>query len=154
MEPATIRKNPILEIEKAKRYNTSISLIIFDIDHFKNINDLHGHNVGDCVLIELSCLVKNNIRATDLLTRWGGDEFVVLAPNTSVNFAVNVAEKLKVCIEAHDFQDIDTVTVSFGVSEFRFGDTLDDWIDRADKALYLAKSSGRNTVCLDEAENR
>ena len=147
-------KTAFLEIEKAKRYNTPISLIIFDIDHFKEINDHHGHNVGDRVLIELSRLVQNNIRATDILARWGGEEFIVLVPNTSANLAMNLAEKLRACIEAHDFQDIDTVTISFGVSEFSYGDILDDWINRADKALYLAKSSGRNTVCLVEAENR
>ena len=135
------------EIMRVQRYETPLSLIIFDIDDFKQINDTYGHNVGDNVLIELTRVVSNNIRTTDIFARWGGEEFVILTPNTDMDHAKELAERLRVAIEDSIFKEASTVTCSFGVAEFRENDTTDTLSKRADDALYEAKKSGKNRVC-------
>jgi diguanylate cyclase (GGDEF)-like protein len=135
------------EIMRVQRYKTPLSLIIFDIDDFKQINDTYGHNVGDNVLIELTKVVSNNIRTTDIFARWGGEEFVILTPNTDMDHAKELAERLRVAIEDSIFKEAFTVTCSFGVAEFKKGDTTDTLSKRADDALYEAKKSGKNRVC-------
>ncbi len=135
------------EIERAKRYKTSFSLIMFDIDDFKKINDTFGHQVGDFILKEMARLVKKNIRATDFLARWGGEEFMVLAPHTNITCAEKLACKLKIVIENHDFK-IGKITASFGVTEYEEGDTPNSIIHRADEALYQAKNKGKNQVVV------
>ncbi len=134
------------EIERAKRYRSPLSLIIFDIDHFKSINDTYGHLIGDSVLTEIAQLVKNNIRSTDIFARWGGEEFVILAPNIKKEQAKVLAEKIRKLIAHHHFKYVDHVTVSLGVTEFLPTDTKESFIKRADEALYLAKRKGRNRV--------
>lgn len=136
----------VQEIERTKRSARPLSLILFDIDHFKEVNDRAGHQVGDRVLEQLSLLVRGAIRSVDTLTRWGGEEFIVVAPYSSVGDAAFLAEKLRGVIEASEFQDAGRVTVSFGVAEYLANESLDDWIGRADKALYAAKAAGRNAV--------
>ena len=117
-----------------------------DIDHFKQINDQHGHGFGDYVLAEVSRIVKEYIREKDLFARWGGEEFLLVCRNTSLNDAQAVAEKIRLLIAAHDFDRGAKVTASFGVATLTGIDTLEQLFQAADQALYLAKNAGRNRV--------
>ncbi len=134
------------EIERATRYHSPLSLILFDIDHFKQINDTLGHQVGDEVLIELSRLIHDNLRQNDKLARIGGEEFVILAPGAAINNARDFAEKLRTVVENNDFSHIDRLTCSFGVSQLTDEDNMDSLFKKADDALYKAKANGRNKV--------
>lgn len=127
------------EIETKK-----LSLIIFDIDHFKKINDSFGHNVGDKVLASMSGLVKSQIRNTDIFCRWGGEEFLILLISSTVDDSFKIAEKIRTSVENFTFIENHTVTVSLGVTYYEKKDTLETFVNRADKALYNAKNSGRN----------
>ncbi|TOI96920.1 hypothetical protein CGI48_24425 [Vibrio parahaemolyticus] len=119
--------------------------MMFDIDYFKSINDKFGHSVGDDYLIEFSRLIHRNIRTSDSLARWGGEEFVLLLPNTDENNSILVAEKLRNLVENYSFSGPKNITVSIGISQVQSGDkSLDDAIARADKALYHSKENGRN----------
>jgi len=137
----------------AKRYpNQPLSLAIFDIDHFKSFNDRYGHLVGDKILKSIASILKRSVRMSDIVVRFGGEEFLVLMPNTGVKQAYIVAEKLrsiieKTPIEAKRQQEL-YITISGGVVEFQPDMSLDELIKCADKALYLAKSNGRNRVQL------
>ncbi|BCD67415.1 GGDEF domain-containing protein [Nitratiruptor sp. YY09-18] len=135
-----------MKILEAKHLQSPLSLIIFDIDHFKQINDTYGHLVGDTVLQELSHIIKDNIRSSEYFVRWGGEEFILLMPGTSLQNAAMVAEKLRRAIEAHDFDKVGKVTCSFGVTALNEKDTIKSFLERADAALYEAKNSGRNVV--------
>jgi len=134
------------EIERVKRYGQRLSMIIFDIDHFKKVNDTHGHTVGDKVLRTMAELVRNNIRKVEYLIRWGGEEFMILASEIALDEAVLLAERIKNIIENHRFDEVGKVTISCGVTEFKEGDTIDSFIKRADDALYMAKKKGKNRV--------
>lgn len=134
------------ELQRALRYHRKLSMIIADVDHFKRINDSHGHAVGDRVLIELACLIRDNMRGTDIFARWGGEEFIILAPETSAEEAARLAEKLRLLFETFHAKDLPKFTVSFGVAEFAKGDNLEALFAKADQALYLAKDTGRNRV--------
>lgn len=134
------------ELARAGRYGETFSLIILDIDHFKDINDLYGHLSGDAVLKQFGVLLKERCRETDIIGRWGGEEIVILCAGTSISEAMSFAELLKADIGTCRFPVDRTVTASFGVSEFEPGDTPESMIDRADKALYQSKSAGRNSV--------
>ena len=125
---------------------TNISLIILDIDFFKSVNDNFGHNVGDQVLIQLSHTLLRTLEQDDIVCRWGGEEFVVLLPNANLDSALEVAEKLRVNIEELFIDVVGHISASFGVASVKSDDKLEDIVDRADKALYLAKDSGRNCV--------
>ena len=124
------------------------SLILMDIDHFKSINDKYGHLVGDSVLKELATLVKENLRESDTFGRWGGEEFMIIAPHTNASEAYTIAEKIKKLIENHIFEDVGHITVSFGITECKKDHTIDTDISIADKALYRSKNEGRNRVTL------
>jgi diguanylate cyclase (GGDEF)-like protein/PAS domain S-box-containing protein len=132
--------------ERLARYNETYSLIMLDIDHFKSINDSHGHQIGDKVLKEIARLIGANIRKTDVAGRWGGEEFLIICPHTGAEGATATAENLRVGIESHVFQDVSSVTASFGVASYRSGDDPDSLMKRVDDALYQAKRSGRNRV--------
>lgn len=137
------------EIEVASKYKTALSFIMFDIDHFKQINDKYGHQIGDLVIITIAEVVKNNIRITDIAGRYGGEEFCIILPHTSCEQAVVVAERLRQEISSKKFSTSNgeiTVTCSFGVKEFS-GETLDEFISKTDSLLYKAKLLGRNRVC-------
>jgi diguanylate cyclase (GGDEF)-like protein len=112
------------------------------------VNDTHGHLAGDRVLVELSKIARQQIRGTDLLARWGGEEFMMLMPHTGPQEAMAVAEKLRATIANHHFSDLGKVTASFGTAAYRSNDSLDSWISRTDSALYRAKQAGRNTARL------
>jgi diguanylate cyclase (GGDEF)-like protein/PAS domain S-box-containing protein len=134
------------DIELCKRTNRKFSLIMFDIDHFKNINDTYGHNIGDNVLVKLTDIVKRRIRKIDIFARWGGEEFMIILPESRLENARLLAENLRKLIEETDILRDRTVTCSFGVTEYYEGDTVDFIVKRADDCLYKAKFLGRNTV--------
>ncbi|MEF2277422.1 GGDEF domain-containing protein [Deinococcus sp. YIM 134068] len=122
-----------------------LSLITFDIDAFKNVNDTHGHPVGDRVLRDLADLARREARADDVLARWGGEEFAWLLPGVDLAAASRCAERLRAAVEAHDF-GVGRVTLSLGVAAWQSGDTPDTLFQRADDLLYVAKRGGRNRV--------
>ncbi|UCH10988.1 MAG: diguanylate cyclase [Fidelibacterota bacterium] len=134
------------EIERAKRYSANLSVIMFDIDHFKKINDTFGHQEGDGVLKAFSRRIKSIIRESDLVARWGGEEFMILAVNTDAKNAEAIAEKIRSDIETQEFLNKTQFTVSAGVAQFRITDTAESLIERVDQALYTAKNGGRNQV--------
>lgn len=138
------------EIQRAKRYGTQLSLIIIDIDHFKDINDTYGHNVGDDILAKVAMLIQDRIRETDILARWGGEEFVILIPETDEKGAKKLAETLRSLIENYQFPIVSKMTSSFGVCQYLDCTTEKDFIYKADTALYQAKNSGRNRVVACE----
>ena len=134
------------EMDRLRRYAHPLSLLVIDIDFFKKVNDLHCHAVGDRVLVTLAAVLQSSLRATDSLTRWGGEEFVVLCPNTTLVTAAMLAERLREGVANAPFPELDQVTVSVGVAECLVSETWEQWFKRADAALYRAKASGRNQV--------
>ena len=124
---------------------------MLDIDHFKSVNDTYGHEVGDKTLIDLAKILKQHSRATDIVGRWGGEEFIIILPHTDLSAAIEYADMLRVKIEDFTFEVIDKITASFGVSSFIDEDTSKSIVKRADDALYDAKHSGRNRVCSKES---
>ncbi len=141
-------------ISEVRRYGGALSLIMLDLDHFKQVNDNHGHSVGDQVLQDFTRVAQTELRATDLLARWGGEEFVVAALQTDLEAALRLAERLRAAIQAHSFPVIGTLTVSLGVAEYRGGDTALTLLERADVALYQAKALGRNRVAVEPGRYR
>ncbi len=136
------------EVERARRYNQNICLVMIDIDHFKNINDTHGHQKGDEVLQQVAKTISDNLRLNDIAARYGGEELVVILPETPLGNALVTAEKLRAAVQKESLEKSGLeVTVSLGVSDFREGDNAaSDMIKRADDALYEAKKLGRNRV--------
>jgi diguanylate cyclase (GGDEF)-like protein/PAS domain S-box-containing protein len=139
-------------VREVRRYNHPLSLIMFDIDHFKVINDQAGHQAGDCVLRELARLVRENVRAADVFARWGGEEFMILSPHTGLEETRQLAEKLQALIESSRFHGRHRVTCSFGITQCTEQDTVESFTDRADRAMYRAKAGGRNRVEVVDAE--
>jgi diguanylate cyclase (GGDEF)-like protein len=135
------------EIERARRYQSTFSLILFDLDYFKNVNDEHGHQAGDKILQQVAKLVSNANRDADILARYGGEEFLILASDTNIDGAVKHAERLRRDIANHKFGIPMKITASFGVAEFDAeDDDINSLIRRTDIALYNAKARGRNCV--------
>jgi len=142
---------PLIEQEQKQfeRYNTTYSILLFDLDHFKGINDQYGHEMGDRVLVECCAAITSAIRASDCAGRWGGEEFVILLPKTTIKDAIVAAEKIrntieKLCIEQDDLSVKFTTTV--GVAEIKQGESFDQCLARADHLLYQGKEKGRNRV--------
>ncbi|VAW50038.1 diguanylate cyclase/phosphodiesterase (GGDEF & EAL domains) with PAS/PAC sensor(s) [hydrothermal vent metagenome] len=134
-------------IQNAERYDTPLSLTLFDIDNFKRVNDQLGHLVGDKVLYEMVQETKKIIRATDEFGRWGGEEFLIVLPHETIESATLFCEKIRASIEQMAFSDSTVqITCSFGVAQFKKGMTAEQLIDQADQALYLAKKSGKNQI--------
>jgi diguanylate cyclase (GGDEF)-like protein/PAS domain S-box-containing protein len=142
----SINKELDIEIERAKRYKSSFACVMLDIDHFKSINDTYGHDVGDDVLREFSTVISKQIRKSDRLGRWGGEEFILLLPELNREHTVKLTEKLRETIANHLFQDVSQITVSCGVTIFNQDDTKKSLLKKADTALYKAKNKGRNKV--------
>lgn len=138
-------------IRQAERSDNTFSLLIFDVDHFKSVNDRHGHDTGDAILQRLAALVSPTLRSTDLLARWGGEEFAVLLQDTSAKGAAIFAERLRQQIAETRLHGL-AITVSLGIAEYRTGDTSEGMLERADTALYRAKNAGRNRVATAETE--
>lgn len=140
------------ELAQKKRYKNALSMIIFDIDHFKKINDGFGHLAGDEVLKKVARIAQDKVRTSDIVARWGGEEFVVLLPHTPLDGARITAEKIRLAIESTDFDAPKTVTASFGIAECADGENRENLLDRADKALYEAKAGGRNQTVSSYAD--
>jgi diguanylate cyclase (GGDEF)-like protein/PAS domain S-box-containing protein len=137
------------ETEKAIQYGTAFSISIFDIDDFKQVNDVYGHIKGDRILQDITALIKRTLRATDRLFRWGGDEFIALFPDTGLKNALVVANKIKDAVQACIFDaDGIKVTVSLGVGSYDPDENTDQFVARVDKALLQAKNDGKDTVRL------
>jgi two-component system, cell cycle response regulator len=148
---ASLNERFTKEIERSIRYGRPLSVIMIDLDHFKAINDLLGHLAGDKTLQEFAVVAKANTRAIDTVGRWGGEEFLVICPETDAGAAMIVARRLCDAVRAHAFSTGWTHTISLGVAALANGDSLDSLLHRADKAMYLAKKQGRDQVCLEEA---
>jgi diguanylate cyclase (GGDEF)-like protein/hemerythrin-like metal-binding protein/PAS domain S-box-containing protein len=140
----------IEEKNRSDRYGDAISFVMLDLDHFKNVNDTWGHNVGDQVLALTAKVLSQSIRKSDILTRWGGEEFAILMPNTTQNGAQVVSEKIRRAIEKTNHPTAGMVTASFGVAERHKGENIEDLFKRADQALFKAKEQGRNRVVGSE----
>lgn len=134
------------EIALGKREDTYLSIIYMDIDFFKNINDTCGHDIGDTILKEIALIIRDVLRVSDYPFRWGGEEFVIICPNTTQCDVKTLAERLRERIAQNNFSLVKKVTVSIGVTQYYDGESIDEMIKRADQALYQAKESGRNKV--------
>ncbi|MCK9389316.1 MAG: diguanylate cyclase [Sulfuritalea sp.] len=134
------------EMDRLARYDHPLSLLVLDADFFKSVNDRYGHGIGDQVLVELASQLRVAQRTSDSLTRWGGEEFIVLCPNTTLSTASLLAERLREMIAKTDFPEVGHITGSIGVAECMPEETWEQWFQRADAALYQAKTNGRNQV--------
>lgn len=134
------------ECKKHERYKENFSLVFIDIDYFKKVNDQYGHDVGDSVLVELCNIISKNIRTSDTFARWGGEEFVLLLSQTTLSQAKRIATKLRKLVEFYEFEVVGNITVSMGLVQYEANDTIDEFIKKADEALYKAKEKGRNRV--------
>ncbi|MCX7989476.1 MAG: GGDEF domain-containing protein [Aquificaceae bacterium] len=138
------------ELARAKRQGLPLSILMIDVDNFKNINDTYGHNVGDMVLKSLAQILKSSVRSYDLVARWGGEEFLILLLGDGQEEAVSIGERIRRSVESLSKEGIPKFTVSVGVASYREGDDINSLIERADKALYKAKSQGKNRVVAGE----
>lgn len=139
-------KDIAAEISRARRQNTSLSCVLLDIDHFKEVNDTFGHQAGDYVLRELSALLRRTVRAYDILVRWGGEEFLAVLPGVDHEQALKLAERIRQAVENMPLAGIGGVTASVGVAALGNDYSFDAMFAAADRRLYSAKASGRNTV--------
>ena len=140
------------EIERAHRYGLPLSVVMVDLDDFKRLNDQFGHLHGDEVLKNVAAILKSNIRSTDEVGRWGGEEFLIIAPQTFVTDAAEIAEKLRLALVEQPLPLSVQQTASFGVSVLHVNDTQQTFLHRADEALYHAKWAGKNQVCISESD--
>lgn len=140
------------EIRFANSYGSPVSLIFFDLNFFKRVNDTYGHSYGDSVLVTIASIVKKLLRQSDILARWGGDEFAILMPNTSIVGAEIAADKIRKAILSIDHPTVGLVSASIGVGEYKLGETNEAWFKRVDKALYYSKADKDNSVCACDYE--
>lgn len=141
------------QLALAKRYQSSYAIILIDLDQFKQVNDKFGHLLGDQVLMALSKLLSSLIRETDILGRWGGEEFMIICPETTAAESLVLAEKIRLAVVTHDFPIPVPQTISIGISEYYEGAESKDIIRQADDALYLAKHLGRNQTQISTHES-
>jgi diguanylate cyclase (GGDEF)-like protein/PAS domain S-box-containing protein len=134
------------ELERINRKPEPLSIIMYDLDNFKAVNDTYGHLVGDDILYTVSSLAKQTIRKIDILGRYGGEEFLILLPNTRLDAACEVAERTREAIANYKFNKVGHVTISVGVTSYHKGDTAKTLVDRVDSLMYDAKQAGKNTV--------
>ena len=137
------------EIKRSRRYSSDFAVLLLDIDNFKNINDTYGHNTGDKVLIEFTSIIKHTIRESDIASRWGGEEFLVICPETTADGAISLAEKIRHNIENCTFEEVGNITASIGVAGVKHDDNVNSLIFRADQALYSSKNAGKNRVTMN-----
>jgi len=135
------------ECERARRTQLPLTVIIADIDKFKSVNDIHGHQIGDQLLVEIAGILQQGVRKLDTVARWGGEEFMILCPATNLAGACMVAESIRTAIESYNFSVVGGKTCCFGVAEYRPDEAPESVVKRADEALYRAKNGGRNQVC-------
>ncbi|WHH60078.1 GGDEF domain-containing protein [Petroclostridium sp. X23] len=136
------------EIDTIEKHNYKLCLIIFDIDHFKKINDTFGHGIGDDVLREIAEIINQNIRKSDIFARIGGEEFALILPETDIKNAAQLAERLRKAVDRNHFKKVKHITISLGVGSFSTGDSFKSLFEKADSALYAAKNNGRNRIEL------
>ncbi|WP_018875829.1 PAS domain S-box protein [Thioalkalivibrio sp. ALE31] len=136
------------ELRRAERYGQAFSLVMFDLDHFKAVNDTYGHATGDVVLQDVTRVAGERLRASDVLGRWGGEEFMVLLPGDDAEAGARVAESIRARVAEYAFPEVGRVTISLGVAAFTFGEPRSDLLRRVDEALYRAKREGRNRVAI------
>ncbi len=134
------------ELNRAKRKGTPLSVAVFDIDDFKQINDTYGHLAGDQILRALAGVVRKNLRSTDIVGRFGGEEFVVIMPETDLKTAVRVMERLRRTVEETYFEPVGNLSISVGITELKSDDDTESLLRRADEKLYQAKREGKNRV--------
>lgn len=137
------------EVEKASRYHRPLSLMMIDIDHFKKVNDTYGHQIGDYALVAVSKILSENIRSSDVLGRFGGEEFVILCPEADKDEAAELGEKLRHQVESFRFETIGNLTISIGISDLKADMSNEELLYKADIALYKAKNGGRNQVVVE-----
>jgi diguanylate cyclase (GGDEF)-like protein len=135
-------------VHSFKRIGTSSSLVLLDLDHFKKVNDLYGHAVGDQILKRVTEIINLRIRVTDSLYRIGGEEFIVALEGADLHKAAHLAEQLRTLVDANELVPDHAVTISLGVAELKDGESANDWLHRADEALYRAKDAGRNSTSV------
>jgi two-component system cell cycle response regulator len=144
------------EFDRAVRYETTLSLMMIDIDDFKRINDEYGHRAGDKVLKEVAALVRKGVRKTDIVARYGGEEFGIIMPHTTLGGAVGEAERIRRLVESHAYAGLlkDKITMSFGVATYPHAGVMNsgDLVTKADDALYIAKRSGKNCIKVSESK--
>jgi diguanylate cyclase (GGDEF)-like protein len=136
------------EIKRSRRYNSAFAVLLLDIDNFKSINDTYGHNTGDKVLVQFANIIRHTIRESDIASRWGGEEFLVICPETTTDGAISLAEKIRYNIERNNFDEAGKITASIGVAGIEHGDNVKSLIFRADEALYSSKKAGKNRVTM------
>ena len=134
------------EIKRATRYGTTFAVILMDVDRFKEVNDRLGHQAGDVVLTKIAKIIRSRVRSTDLVGRWGGEEFVILSPETNIDGGFSLAEMIRSQLETADLGAIGHKTASFGVTAFQDGDNIESIFARADAGLLAAKQGGRNRI--------
>ncbi len=138
------------EITQLKRYkDRELCISLLDIDGFKYINDTYGHNIGDMILQDIAKILKVSSRQSDIVCRWGGEEFAIALPQTNIEAALLVSEKIRITIESYEFTNGLRITCSFGLSQYHFNDTYPTLFKRADEALYKAKNTGKNKVIIE-----
>ncbi|MBF0377386.1 MAG: diguanylate cyclase [Desulfamplus sp.] len=136
------------EILKSQKYKNKFSIILADIDNFKCINDTYGHLTGDKILVDVAKIIASRTRKTDLVGRWGGEEFIVICLETDIDDAAYIAKDIRIKIESYIFDTVGSVTLSLGITTYKIMDNIDTLISRADSALYAAKRSGKNKVMV------
>ncbi|MBN2824620.1 MAG: GGDEF domain-containing protein [Campylobacterales bacterium] len=134
------------EINRSKRISKPFSLIMYDLDHFKAINDTYGHDKGDRVLQIVTDIIRHSIREVDLVGRYGGEEFLILMPHTALREAIEIAQRAKEAVANYKFDTIKGVTISLGVIEYQEGEEINSLLKRVDELLYQSKKEGRNRV--------
>ncbi len=133
-------------LDRARRYGRNVSLIMFDLDHFKDVNDQYGHAAGDQALRDVSEIVRQCVRLSDEFGRWGGEEFLIITFETDLEQAQRLAERLRSAFVKHRFDSAGVITASFGVAMYQKDESVDQLVKRSDQALYAAKTNGRNRV--------
>lgn len=139
-----------LATEHAQDSNIPVTLILFDIDDFKKVNDTFGHNAGDDVLSQIAEVVRTMVRSNDMFARWGGEEFVILQIDTPFEGTIALAERLKKEIEHSTFKEVAHITVSIGVAKYNNGESIESFVKKADDAMYQAKEEGKNRVIVNK----
>jgi diguanylate cyclase (GGDEF)-like protein len=137
-------------VNSFRRTGVNASLILLDLDHFKSVNDIYGHAVGDQILRRVTEIINLRIRVTDSLYRVGGEEFIVVLEGADLHKGVHLAEQLRTLVDANELVPDHAVTISLGVAELKEGESANDWLHRADEALYRAKDAGRNSTSASD----
>jgi len=141
------------EVARATRQSTPLCVAMVDLDHFKRVNDRFGHLEGDRVLVAIAGILRRGVRSSDVVGRWGGEEFLVILPDTVLPEASSIVERLRDQLAGHSLQKVGTVTVSAGIAELLPGEGRATLVGRADRALYRAKDEGRNRSCVWDESN-